>query len=76
MKIKTSIAFFTLFALLLSCRYQKTPTPTGLVTEKAMVVSARVEASKIGLAILEQGGNVFDAMVATELALAVAYPFS
>jgi len=39
-----------------------------------MVVSARKEASIIGLEILKKGGNAFDAMVATELALAVAYP--
>lgn len=39
-----------------------------------MVVSARVEASKIGSDILKKGGNAFDAMVATELALAVVYP--
>ncbi|NNJ89642.1 MAG: gamma-glutamyltransferase, partial [Eudoraea sp.] len=51
-------------------------TPTGLVTDKAMVVSAREEASAIGVGILEKGGNAFDAMVATELALAVAYPFA
>jgi gamma-glutamyltranspeptidase/glutathione hydrolase len=49
---------------------------TGLVTDKAMVVSAREEASKIGAAILKKGGNAFDAMVATELALAVAYPYA
>lgn len=46
----------------------------GLVTSKAMVVSAREEASKIGVQIMKQGGNAFDAMIATELALAVAYP--
>ncbi|MEO0902828.1 MAG: gamma-glutamyltransferase, partial [Bacteroidota bacterium] len=51
-------------------------TPTGLVTEKVMVVSARVEASRIGSEIMEKGGNAFDAMVATEMALAVAYPFA
>ncbi|SEG45270.1 gamma-glutamyltranspeptidase / glutathione hydrolase [Flavobacterium urumqiense] len=50
--------------------------PTGLVADKAMVVSARVEASKIGVEIMRKGGNAFDAMVATELALAVAYPFA
>jgi gamma-glutamyltranspeptidase/glutathione hydrolase len=49
---------------------------TGLIAEKAMVVSARVEASKVGLEILKKGGNAFDAMAATELALAVAYPYA
>ena len=48
----------------------------GLITEEAMVVSARVEASRIGRDILKQGGNAFDAMFATEMALAVAYPFA
>nr|WP_235890173.1 gamma-glutamyltransferase [Flavobacterium gawalongense] len=50
--------------------------PTGLVVDKAMVVSAREEASKIGVEIMNKGGNAFDAMVATELALAVAYPYA
>jgi gamma-glutamyltranspeptidase / glutathione hydrolase len=49
---------------------------TGVTTTKAMVVSAREEASEIGVAILKKGGNAFDAMVATELALAVAYPYA
>ena len=39
-----------------------------------MVVSARQEASKIGADVLKKGGNAFDAMLATELALAVSYP--
>ncbi|AWX46217.1 Gamma-glutamyltransferase [Flagellimonas maritima] len=63
------------FLLLLNCKEQPA-LPTGLVTENAMVVSARVEASQIGSAILEKGGNAFDAMVAIEMALAVAYPFA
>ncbi|WP_417213832.1 gamma-glutamyltransferase [Bizionia sp.] len=46
----------------------------GLITQNAMVVSARKEASKIGSDILENGGNVFDAMMATEMALAVCFP--
>lgn len=41
-----------------------------------MVVSAREEASKIGLQIMKDGGNAFDAMIATEMALAVVYPFA
>jgi gamma-glutamyltranspeptidase / glutathione hydrolase len=49
---------------------------TGLVTNQAMVVSAREEASQIGVEIIKKGGNAFDAMVATELALAVAYPYA
>ena len=52
-----------------------TPDKTyGLIAEKAMVVSAREEASKIGVEIMKQGGNAFDAMIATDLALLVSYP--
>ena len=59
------------------CKKAEPPSPpTGLVTEQAMVVSARKEASQIGVEILKKGGNAFDAMVGTELALAVAYPFA
>jgi gamma-glutamyltranspeptidase/glutathione hydrolase len=49
---------------------------TGLISSKAMVVSAREEASEIGIEIMKKGGNAFDAMVATELALAVSYPYA
>jgi len=55
---------------------QVNTAPTGLVVTKAMVVSAREEASKIGSDIMKKGGNAFDAMVGTELALAVAFPFA
>ncbi|MBT8205408.1 MAG: gamma-glutamyltransferase [Eudoraea sp.] len=60
---------------LIQCK-QPPAQPTGLVTEKAMVVSARKEASEVGVAIMKRGGNAFDAMIGTELALAVAYPFA
>ena len=46
----------------------------SIIVDSAMVVSAREEASKIGIEILKKGGNAFDAMVATELALAVSFP--
>jgi len=63
--------------LLFNCKTsEKKEKITGLIAEKAMVVSAREEASKIGTDILKKGGNAFDAMVATELALAVAYPYA
>lgn len=53
---------------------EKKEITTGLIAQKAMVVSARVEASKIGSDILQKGGNAYDAMAATQLALAVVYP--
>lgn len=77
--------FFLLFLLVsyFSCKTEKkpllSPSPSserGLVVSNAMVVSAREEASKIGLEILRSGGNAFDAMIATEMALAVVYPYA
>ena len=66
-----------LSVLSIGCKTQNVVVqPTGLVANEAMVVSAREEASKIGVEIMKKGGNAFDAMVATELALAVAYPFA
>jgi len=61
--------------LFVNCK-QQPAAPTGLVTEKAMVVSAREEASAIGVEIMKKGGNAFDAMVAMEMSLVVAYPFA
>ena len=64
--------------LCIQCRTKKKKSGLekiyGLITEKAMVVSARGEASKIGVAIMKQGGNAFDAMIATDLALLVSHP--
>ena len=68
--MKYSIKYFALFLIIFSC----SKVDEGVVSENAMVVSARKEASKIGIKILKKGGNAFDAMMATELALAVSYP--
>mgnify|MGYP000987996469 CR=1 FL=1 len=48
----------------------------GLVANRAMVVSAREEASEIGAEIMKKGGNAFDAMVGIEMALAVSFPYA
>ena len=75
--MKKIIIVLSFCLLLFNCKTAiKKEKTTGLITQKAMVVSARKEASKIGSDILKNGGNAFDAMIATELALAVSYPFA
>ncbi len=77
--IRQSYRIFGFTLLLLSFTFIQSgvaQSRRGLIADQAMVVSAREEASKIGIEILKKGGNAFDAMVATELALAVAYPFA
>lgn len=64
------------FFLIITSFFSYSQNSKGLITSNAMVVSAREEASQIGIDILQKGGNAFDAMVATELALAVCYPYA
>lgn len=72
--MKKNILFLSISLLFSFSNYSI--AQTGLIAQKGMVVSAREEASKIGIEIMKKGGNAFDAMVATELALAVAYPYA
>ena len=64
------------YLLILTSLLSYSQKSKGVIASNAMVVSAREEASQIGIDILQKGGNAFDAMVATELALAVAYPYA
>ncbi|MFZ0490547.1 MAG: gamma-glutamyltransferase, partial [Salegentibacter sp.] len=77
---KLLLLILLIFAVSCKTDVKTTTVPSvekkGLITDKAMVVSARKEASAIGLSILKKGGNAFDAMIGTEMALAVAYPFA
>jgi len=70
---------FTLFIplIFLSCNTNEVQTSkTGLITDKAMVVTAHPIASNVGKAILAKGGNAVDAAVAVKFSLAVVFPFA
>ncbi|MGO4911387.1 gamma-glutamyltransferase [Leeuwenhoekiella sp. W20_SRS_FM14] len=76
---QTLVVGFLCSLILTSCKTEKTETRLinrGQLADSIMVVSAREEASRIGAEILKNGGNAFDALIAVDMALNVAYPFA
>ncbi len=65
--------------LLFSCQspsspYVPIPPETGPLGNEAMVSSAHPLATKVGVQVLRNGGNAFDAALAVKFALAVVFP--
>ncbi len=79
--------FFALMIIIVSCKTMHKPV-SGLegidpfnfevqkeaIGKNGAVVSAHPLASKVGLQVLKNGGNAFDAAIATQWALAVVFP--
>ncbi len=78
MKQKSILLIPLSYFFMLQCTAQINPynyqSKKKITCANGAVVSAHPLASKVGLQILQQGGNAFDAAIATQLALAVVYP--
>ena len=69
------VAFvFALFAALAHAQAPAIPPAQGVLAHNGMVVAQEQRAARIGVEILDRGGNAVDAAVAVGFALAVTYP--
>src|SRR3569832_529081 len=55
-------------------RFTSIPPVTGILAHYGMVVAQESRAARIGVEILDRGGNAVDAAVAVGFAMAVTYP--
>lgn len=72
--INYTIALSLILAVI-SCDSNSEKTITrGVIGANGMVSTAHPAATEIGLKVLQEGGNAYDAAIAVQFALAVAYP--
>src|SRR6185436_11733993 len=63
---------FVLFAATISSPFVR--ADVAVTAQKSIIISGHPEATKLGLAVLKQGGNAMDALVMVSLALNVTEP--
>ncbi|MET0630323.1 MAG: gamma-glutamyltransferase, partial [Xanthobacteraceae bacterium] len=68
------LPFLALVAVALSLAAPTATGAEGVVARQGMVVAQETRAARVGVEVLQQGGNAVDAAVATGFALAVTYP--
>lgn len=77
--MKKNWLLLILLTFSISCKeskslYQPIPSELGPISKQAMISSAHPLATQIGIEVMKNGGNAFDAALAMKFALAVVYP--